>query len=662
MEKRSIYEFIRENLNYNGKLSNDCYFRSYLNDVYGHGYTLDEVYDEYTTLDEFIDELADTQKIDFELLAIIDRALTSLDNSELEKHFESNNLIIKRDKEKIIDVIKKSIKEKDVKKLQDFCEKSIKSTQNMFCMYIYLLITSCISLKKNESLQNTILVISCLPEFFSIIDDYVLDNFDYPDYSRFFLAKRTTNSSFKFKLLSEIPLDNDEIKRWTIKQCNDGYGNSDYIVNIIEKLNIPYIFKKWNIDNELFKSINNIVYILSAYMYKVIDIKLCKETLTLFLDKLCDVYKDKDISQNFESFNRLVLMYSYLSDTNKLDDEFKEEFLGKFRNILVTDNSINTIKERLDEPNITNSEQHKIFSIISNLNITSLYLKIYNTYKKDPIRKVLLIDLFDKNKELHEEALKILYNAINWDEITGKYTNVESNTEYIDSVAFLLDSSHKYTDLALKAITKILLSKYVDHRDKALHLLKDIMEKENLEFEKLSEELKNNITYLYKNELNTSNKDIAKEILGIVDEDEKDEDLYKEFQKSVLKSKFNLVGENDDEVLESYMKENKEKKRVLNLNSRLFDVLNFSEMGIGVDYLVSGKILYIESLKDEIFAFCQGDVFGKEYTLKLIHDKDYNLTDCSCTCGKCKMDDFCKHALGVFIYLSKLYDNKHNIK
>lgn len=70
-------------------------------------------------------------------------------------------------------------------------------TQNMYCMYIYLLLASYTNIKDDESLQNIILKIALIPEYTAFINDYVLDKFPYPDYYRFYIAKRIDNLNYR---------------------------------------------------------------------------------------------------------------------------------------------------------------------------------------------------------------------------------------------------------------------------------------------------------------------------------------------------------------------------------------------------------------------------------------------------------------------------------
>lgn len=657
MEERSIYEFIQENMNFNGKISADCKLSDYLKRVYGKEYNYDEgkIYN-HTIPREFNFPFEDAaiQRVEFRLYTLVDKMLKSLNSDELEEHFINNDMIVRKNIDKIIDVIEKNIENIDKEKLSEFCKENILKTKNMYCMYIYLLLISYTDLKDKERLQNIILKVGLLSEYTNFINDYVLDKFLYPDYSRFYLVKRVVEEKDIGKLLDKISFESDQIKNWVLINYTSRFSD-EFIVKSVEKLELLKILKKWDLDAKRYHAIGETLsYFLSnSYLYDNIDHfeNILLEYISLY-EKFC---------VNVEVFEVTTQIHEKLIRIKELSVGTQRSLEAKYKEVLTGDTTVNLIKSLLAKPYLDKWYRNKLFNVISMLNISEFYLKIFNVYKENPVENCNLVTVFNNSPELFEKAVNLLEKQINWDDVIGEYNNVDVGWQPNDIVQSLIIYVADFPEIAMSIYAKTLKSKTLNHRRDTLFYIRCWEYKNNIYYRNLSDELKESIKYVLKNELNALVISEAQGITGIESEVTYGYNMENSLRRTSIASKFNFVGKNDEKIraeLEEKMEELENKNRVINLKSYIFGKLDIDESLEGLNLIECGKLMYVEQLNGETFGCCQGDEFGKEYIVILKSDEENNLKEEICSCGNCKKERFCKHVSAVLIYLSKMNDKE----
>lgn len=657
MEERSIYEFIQENMNFNGKISADCKLSDYLKRVYGKEYNYDEgkIYN-HTIPREFNFPFEDAaiQRVEFRLYTLVDKMLKSLNSDELEEHFINNDMIVRKNIDKIIDVIEKNIENIDKEKLSEFCKENILKTKNMYCMYIYLLLISYTDLKDKERLQNIILKVGLLSEYTNFINDYVLDKFLYPDYSRFYLVKRVVEEKDIGKLLDKISFESDQIKNWVLINYTSRFSD-EFIIKSVEKLELLKILKKWDLDAKRYHAIGETLsYFLSnSYLYDNIDHfeNILLEYISLY-EKFC---------VNVEVFEVTTQIHEKLIRIKELSVGTQRSLVAKYKEVLTGDTTVNLIKSLLAKPYLDKWYRNKLFNVISMLNISEFYLKIFNVYKENPVENCNLVTVFNNSPELFEKAVNLLEKQINWDDIIGEYNNVDVGWQPNDIVQSLIIYVADFPEIAMSIYAKTLKSKTLNHRRDTLFYIRCWEYKNNIYYRNLSDELKESIKYVLKNELNALVISEAQGITGIESEVTYGYNMENSLRRTSIASKFNFVGKNDEKIraeLEEKIEELENRNRVINLKSYIFGKLDIDESLEGLNLIDGGKLMYVEQLNGETFGCCQGDEFGKEYIVILKSDEENNLKEEICSCGNCKKERFCKHVSAVLIYLSKMNDKE----
>lgn len=251
MEQRSIYDFVRENVNFNGKICPDCHLDEYVRNVFRKDfeYKDDNKYRELDAFDMFDLEANDIKNFQFRLKALISQTVKTLNSDELEKYLKNNPYKFRFEKEMMLSEIESSIKDVNSENALKFCKECMKNTKNPYCMYIYILMASFLDFKKDTEFQKIVLFIALIPEFTLIIDDYLIEKFEYPDYTRFYLAKRVRE--YALNLVLQIPTYNDEIRKWIILKGVARNTSNDEICTAINRIDLLQILKKWDIDFKL---------------------------------------------------------------------------------------------------------------------------------------------------------------------------------------------------------------------------------------------------------------------------------------------------------------------------------------------------------------------------------------------------------------------------
>lgn len=655
MEKISIYDYIQENIELSGKICEGFEFKDYLEEITNKKVELnkDNSYQiKKGNLD--IEKLFGTTKIkkpEFILYATIDKLLDTLSSKDLEKYLDEKELNIVENVAEIASKIESKINTINEKKLITFCKENIMKTQNMYCMYIYLLLASYTNIKDDETLQNIILKIALIPEYTAFINDYVLDKFPYPDYYRFYIAKRIDNLNYgMLSLLSKMSFTCDEVKYWVLE--NVDYNRIDNtIIDLVDKLELPKLMDKFKLDEKLYKNIGKTIYSLFSSFENLDRFE------NIFI-KYISFYDNFDI--NSELFSIVTNIYKKIYNYYYLSEDVKSRLTNAFKNKLVTQNTIIFIKNEINNNGKSFFEKNELYETILSLNISELYLNLFNILKKEPLENWYLVYLFKDKKNLLKEAIETLYKAINWDDYIGEYSALKDNSYKDTPVITLINFSDDFPEIALKIHEKSLKAKSYNIKYNSLSSLYNlIQEGKVMDYNLLPENLKDSLKYLYKNETDIPCKELARKIMGIVSKDYDMPFEEKEIREKIAKNLI-LLNQSDAQKVEERNFEKDSESTTINLNNIVLKGSDFDTWRKGVYLVSNGKVIYIKRVENNLTAWCQGDEFGKEYMVKIKGDKDANIIETFCTCGKSQPQNYCKHIAATLIYQNKLNKSKNN--
>lgn len=655
MEKISIYDYIQENIELSGKICEGFEFKDYLEEITNKKVELnkDNSYQiKKGNLD--IEKLFGTTKIkkpEFILYATIDKLLDTLCSKDLEEYLDEKELNIVENIAEIASKIESKINTINGKKLTTFCKENIMKTQNMYCMYIYLLLASYTNIKDDETLQNIILKIALIPEYTAFINDYILDKFPYPDYYRFYIAKRIDNLNYgMLSLLSKMSFTCDEVKYWVLE--NVDYNRIDNtIIDLVDKLELSKLMDKFKLDEKLYKNIGKTIYSLFSSFENLDRFE------NIFI-KYISFYDNFDI--NSELFSLVTNIYKNIYNYYYLSEDVKNRLTNAFKNKLVTQNTIIFIKNEINNNDKSFFEKNELYETILSLNISELYLNLFNILKKEPLENWYLVYLFKDKKNLLKEAIETLYKAINWDDYIGEYSALKDNSYKDTPVITLINFSDDFPEIALKIHEKSLKAKSYNIRYHSLSSLYNlIQEGKVMDYNLLPENLKDSLKYLYKNETDIPCKELARKIMGIVSKDYDMSFEEKERREKIAKN-LTLLNQSDAQKVEERNFEKDSENTTINLNNIVLKGSDFDTWRKGVYLVSNGKVIYIKRIENNLTAWCQGDEFGKEYMVKIKGDKDANIIETFCTCGKSQPQNYCKHITATLIYQNKLNKIQNN--
>ena len=74
--------------------------------------------------------------------------------------------------------------------------------------------------------------------------------------------------------------------------------------------------------------------------------------------------------------------------------------------------------------------------------------------------------------EVHEKAVELLYEKINWDDIIEEYENVRRTSDIFHPVEILIDEAREYKSIAMKIYSKTLRAKALIFRQSAINELR----------------------------------------------------------------------------------------------------------------------------------------------------------------------------------------------
>lgn len=655
MKKISIYDYVKENIELSGKICKGFEFTDYLEEITNKKIELnkDNSY-QIKKINLDIEKLLNATKIkkpEFILYAIIDRLLDSFSSNDLEEYLAEKELNIVENVAEIASKIDAKIDRINAKKLITFCKENIMKTQNMYCMYIYLLLASYTNIKDDEALQNIILKIALIPEYTAFISDYVLDKFPYPDYNRFYIAKRIdTLNNGMLSLLSKMSFTCDEVKYWVLENVNfDRSDNS--IIDLVDKLELVKLMDKFEVDEKLYKYIGNIICsLLSSF-----------ENSDRFEDifiKYLSFYDNFDI--NIELFSMVTNIYQKIYNNYYFSEDVKNRLITAFKNKLVTQNTITFIKNEINNNDRSTFEKNELYETILSLNISELYLNLFNILKKEPLENWYLVCLFKDQENLLKEAIEILYKTINWDDYIGEYSALKDSGSNDTTIITLVNFSYDFPEIALKVYEKSLKAKSYAIRYYSINKLYClIQEGKVMEYNSLPENLKDSVKYLYKNETDISCKELAGEIMGIVSK-EYDMSFEEKERRDKIAQNLTLLNQSDAQKVEERNLEKESESTTINLNNIILKGSDYDTWRKGVYLVSNGKVIYIKRVENNLTAWCQGDEFGKEYMVKIKGDQDANIIETFCTCGKAQQKNYCKHIAAALIYQNKLNKSKNN--
>lgn len=655
MKKISIYDYIQENIELSGKICKGFELTDYLEEITNKKIELnkDNSYQiKKGNLD--IEKLLDTNKIkkpEFILYATIDKLLDTLSSKELEEYLDEKELNIVENVTEIASKIESKINTINGKKLTTFCKENIMKTQNMYCMYIYLLLASYTNIKDDESLQNIILKIALIPEYTAFINDYVLDKFPYPDYYRFYIAKRIDNLNYgMLSLLSKMSFTCDEVKYWVLENV-DTNRSDNTIIDLVDKLELLKLMDKFEIDEKLYKNIGKTIYSLFSSFENLDRFE------NIFI-KYISFYENFDI--NSELFSMVTNIYKNIYNYYYLSEDVKNRLTNAFKDKLVTQNTIIFIKNEINNNDKSFFEKNELYETILSLNISELYLNLFNILKKEPLENWYLVYLFKDKKNLLKEAIETLYKAINWNDYIGEYSALKDNSYKDTPVITLINFSDDFPEIALKIHEKSLKAKSYNIRYHSLSSLYNLIQEEKvMDYNLLPENLKDSLKYLYKNETDIPCKELARKIMGIVSK-EYDMPFEEKERREKIAKNLTLLNQSDAQKVEEKNLEKEAESTTINLNNIVLKGSDFDTWRKGVYLVSNGKVIYIKRVENNLTAWCQGDEFGKEYMVKIKGDKDANIIETFCTCGKSQPQNYCKHITATLIYQNKLNKSQNN--
>ncbi len=637
-EERSIFEYVNENISFIGKLSGFFNFKDYLKRINGNNFELKKEYlynyKKRKYLDYFKENSDVIGDIDFKIRLIIDKMLNSLNSEELEKYCNSNEVNINSNLKNIMDEINKH-EDVDKDRLKAFCKYNLMKTNNMFCMYIYLLLVSYVEIG-DERLKNIILKIALLDEFTTFIDDYIIDKMDNPEEVRFYLLKRIKSKKARLAMIDKMKFNKVEEKWWIIfnfyeRDIFEGFEP------VMKKIDLLSILNNKELSIEQYLACGKTIKASCVEYQETLD-----ESENLYfeiLKKYIELYPkyDSDINVVFQ-MSEVYWAIKFIK--NNMNSNIYKQIKSIFKTNVQTENTKDIIMSYIEDKCLSDSDRNNYIKLIGELEITELYLRVFNEFKKDPLEKFNMIYTLKENKNLLLQALKILNGAIDWNSIIGEYDNVKTSNNIFKPVCTVIDLSVDFPEFAMEVYAKALKLKNAFLRERTVRRM------EQLDFfgVTFTDGVMESLNYLIKNEIVSEIKYRAKNILATADEKDFD------FEKMC---KFNLVGKNETPRTDNA---GEGSKRTINLRDQyIFKKMDMDENGpaleLGIDHVLG---LYEE--ENGYIALVQGDEFGEEQTVNLIKDDNYNLIDIKCTCRKCSMERFCKHVSLALIYLRKLND------
>lgn len=649
MEKRSVYEYIKENINVNGKFSVDASLREYVEnqkkdsdlDVYNE----DNLYigKEKISFDFLFGKV---DKVEFRLFSLFDKAIKESNFKELDKYLNESTFSVKKNLEELKARFERNIESIDESKLLKVCKEEIKKTKSLYMIYIYLIVLSRLDIKKDDEVQEIILRFALVHEYTKFINEYLIDRCSYPDYKRFYLAKRLNDKADINAVIAKMKIDTPEIKEWALFTVSYSH-DSDSIVEIVNILDLEKILKDKGKIRQYYYAVGRII---SSF---IIGCKKEEEypTFTKILKEYIRNFKNYEA--DLEIFDVAAYNYIMLSDKSYayneeaiIVKEEKQNILNEYKKVLTTETTIKMLKDILNSGD--QRKEKKVCSIIARMNIQELILMLFNYYKSNPIGNARMLFALQNVPEIYEKAVYLLYQSINLDELVGEYENVIRDEDVWSPVDTLIENVRKMKDLGAKVYAKTLRAKSLNYRKSTVRSIFSWTFDDEFSIEDLPDELKESIEYIEKNELND---EIRKQLNSILGKNKLD--IFEQYEN--VKDKLRLVGKNDEKVIEANKNIFDKDDRNIYLNtSNIFGKLSIEETIDGYKLLDSDKLLYFEQMNDEYYAFVQGSKFGEEYIVKLKHDKDYKLIDTMCNCGNNKNDRFCKHVSALLMRLSKI--------
>ena len=137
MEKRSVYEYIKENINVNGKFSADASLREYVENQKKDSdldlYNEDNLYigKEKISFDFLFGEV---DKIEFRLFSLFDKAIKESNFKELDKYLSESTFSVRKNLEELKARIVKNIENIDESELLKVCKEEIRKTKSIYIM------------------------------------------------------------------------------------------------------------------------------------------------------------------------------------------------------------------------------------------------------------------------------------------------------------------------------------------------------------------------------------------------------------------------------------------------------------------------------------------------------------------------------------------------
>ena len=659
MEKRSVYEYIKENINVNGKFSADASLREYVENQKKDSdldlYNEDNLYigKEKISFDFLFGEV---DKIEFRLFSLFDKAIKESNFKELDKYLSESTFSVRKNLEELKARIVKNIENIDESELLKVCKEEIRKTKSIYMIYIYLIVLSKLDIKKDDEVQEIILRFALVHEYTKFINEQLIDKCSYPDYKRFYLAKRLNNKADINGIIAKMKIDTPELREWALFTVSNNYDSND-IVEILNILDLEKFLKEKGEIRQYYNAVGRIIFCFILGCKKEEEYPFFTKVLKEYIKKFSSHVTDYEMF-DIAAHNYIVLLddYSFMEEVILVKEE-KEKILKEYKKALTTEPTINMLKDILNSGDRKMTK--KVFDIIARLNIKELILMLFNYYKSDPVGNDRMLFALQNVPEVYEKAVYLLYESIDLDELIGDYENVIRDEDVWSPVDTLIESVRKMKELAVKVYAKTLRAKSLNYRKSTVRSIFSWTFDDEFSIDNLPDELKESIEYIDKNELND---EIRKQLNSILGKDKVD--IFEQYEN--IKEKLRLVGKNDEKVIEANKNIFDKNDRKMHLNtSDIFGKLSIDESIDAYKVLDSNKLLYFDKMDDEYYAFIQGSRFGEEYIVKLKYDKDYKLIDTICNCGNNKNDRFCKHVSALLMQLgriNKLREESNNKK
>ena len=627
MEEKSIYDFIEDNLNINGKKGRSSQLAFYIKrddeKIYG--------VDSNAHLNFLIWQSNIIDSIDFELLKLLTEMVKKLDSTKLEKYLENKTLDINKNIDEIIGVIEKS-KNLNKEKLGAFCKENITKTKNISCMYIYLLLASYSNISENHALQRIILKISMFPEFTKLINKFVLDKYPNPDYYRFYIIKRYSDDKHIIsQLIEKMEILTKEEKLWIVDNNMLDRTYPGYL-NLLEKLDLIDVLKYSEITLKRYVNIGGII--KAVVLTK--DIIESDNDLNWLYNLLKEyIIRYDEFNSKYDAFSAVMDVYVSVIGEGVLEEEKEAELKKIYKEELSCDKTLEMLKEEVKNPHLD------IFNKIAALDLKEMYLIIYNEFMNDPEKNIELLECISANKELLSNALEELNKKIDWDNISKEIK--ENKHMDITPLLAYLHASKEFPDLAVKACCKALYCDNHRIRSDVVTILSEIIFWDDSYLEEIEEPLK----YALRHEKDPELRALIRNMFDI---------------EAISEDEFRLLSPDEttkeEESEEDTEDEEENTSKEINLKENFLPRLSLDEKSIGMSTAVDEKIVYASRDKNEFFAYCQGDNFGEEYMVRINYNKDYVVNKISCTCGCLQDDGYCKHVAATLMYIDKTKEFK----